>query len=156
MKTCASILVLFFLALGLAACTNNETPEQRFANMEKMAAGGDVSAWYNLGLMYEQGYGVNQDKAKAAFCYRKAADRGQVQAQCRLGFLYYQGQGVPRDLQQAAEWYKKAAEQGNSQAQAALGKMYLSGEGVPKDSSKAAYWYKKSLKLRKGTDFFKE
>jgi TPR repeat protein len=146
MKAWASVLVIFILALGLAACADRETPEQKFADMEKKAAGGDVRACYILGLMHEQGYGVAPDKCQAALCYQKAAEKGQVQAQYRLGSLYYHGQGVPRDLQQAAEWYKKAAEQGDTPAQAALGNMYLLGEGVPKDSSRAAYWHKKSLK----------
>lgn len=148
-----SVLLIFILALGLAACAKPETPEEKFADLEKKAAGGDVWAWYILGLMHEQGYGVAQDKSQAALCYRKAAEKGQVQAQYRLGFLYYHGQGVCRDLEQAAECYKKAAEQGDTQAQAALGNLYLSGEGVPKDSSKAAYWHKKSMKPRKQGDF---
>jgi TPR repeat protein len=153
MKAWASILVIFILALGIAACAAPETPEQRFANMEKRAADGDVRAWYTLGLMHEQGYGVAQDKFQAVSCYRKAAENGQVEAKSRLGSLYYHGQGVPRDLEQAVEWYKQAAEQGDPQAQVNLGNMYLSGEGVPKDSSKAAFWHKKSFKLKKDRDF---
>jgi uncharacterized protein len=156
MKAWASVLVIFILALGLAACADRETPEQKFANMEKKAAGGDVRAWYTLGLMHEQGYGIAQDKCQAALCYKKAAEKGQVEAQYRLGSLYSHGLGVPRDLKQAAEWYKKAAEQGYPTAQAALGNMYLLGEGVSRDSSKAAYWHKKSLKPKKHSDFTRD
>ncbi len=153
MKAWASVLVIFILALGLAACADRETPEQQFATTEKRAAGGDMRACYILGLMHEQGFGVAQDKVQAALCYRKAAENGQVEAQYRLGSLYYHGQGVPRDLQQAVEWYKKAAEQGDAQAQATLGNMYLLGEGVPRDRSKAAYWHKQSLKPTNPSDF---
>jgi TPR repeat protein len=156
MKVWASGLVILTLALGLAACAGPETPEQKFADMEKKAAGGDVRACYILGLMHEQGYGVAPDKVQAASCYRKAAEKGQVQAQYRLGSLYYHGQGVPKDLPQAAGWYKKAAEQGDTAAQAALGNMYLSGDGVPRDRSKAAYWHKKSLKSQKLSDFTRD
>lgn len=156
MKAWASVLVIFILALGLAACADREIPEQKFANMEKKAAGGDVGACYILGLMHEQGYGVAQNNSQAALCYRKAAEKGQVEAQYRLGSLYYHGQRVPKDLKQAAEWYKKAAEQGYTPAQAALGNMYLLGEGVPRDRSKAAYWHKKSLKLQKQSDFTRD
>jgi TPR repeat protein len=130
MKSRISILVLFIIAF--AACTNMETREQRFANTGKKTAGGNVLALYTLGLMYEQGYGVTQDKYQAALCYRKAAEKGQVQAQYRLGYLYYHGQGVPRDLQQATEWYEKAAEQGDPGAQAAFGNMHFIGESVNK------------------------
>lgn len=156
MKTWAAVLVIFMLALGLAACADRETPEQNIANLEKKAAGGDVMAWCRLGLRHEQGYGVAQDNCQAALCYRKAAEKGQVEAQYRLGSLYYHGQGVPKDLNQAAKWYKIAAEQGYTPAQAALGNMYVLGEGVPKDSSKAAYWHKKSLKLKKHIDFTRD
>ena len=156
MKAWGSILVLFILALGLAACADTETREQKIAHIEKKAAGGDLQAWYILGLMHEQGYGGAQKICQAASCYRKAAEKGQVQAQYHLGSLYYHGRGVPRDLQQAAEWYKNAAQQGDSQAQAALGNMYLMGEGVPRDVSKAAYWHKKSLELKKDADFIRD
>ena len=99
MKVWVSIFLMIIMLFELAACTNIETREQRFADTEKKAAGGDVPALYSLGLMYEQGYGVAQDKYQAALCYRQAAEKGQVQAQYRLGYLYYHGQGVPRNLQ---------------------------------------------------------
>jgi uncharacterized protein len=153
MKAWASVVLMFILALGLAACTEPETPAQKFANTEQKAAGGDVRAWYILGLMHEQGFGVPRDNCQAALCYRKAADQGLVEAQYHLGSLYYHGQGVPKDLEQAAAWYTKAAEQGDTQAQAALGNMYVHGQGVPRDSAKAVYWHKKSLKLKKQSDF---
>ena len=136
MKVLVSVFLAIALLFGPAACTDVETREQRFANTEKKAAGGNVPALYTLGLMYEQGYGVTQDKSRAASCYRKAAEKGHVQAQYRLGYLYCHGQGVPRDLQQATEWYEKAAEQRDVPAQADLGNMHLVGEGVPKDISK--------------------
>ena len=156
MKAWTSVLLIFILALGLAACAEPETPEQKFANMEQKAAAGDVRACYILRLMLEQGFGVARNKGQAALYYRKAAEKGQVQAQYRLGSLYYHGQGVPRDLKQAAEWYKKAAEQGDTQAQAALGNMYLWGRGVPRDSSKAAYWHKKSLQMKRHVDLTRD
>jgi len=139
MKVLVSVFLAIALLFGPAACTNVETREQKFANTEKKAAGGNVQAQYTLGLMYEQGYGITQDKSRAALCYRKAAEEGHVQAQYRLGYLYYHGQGVPRNLRQAAEWYAKAAEQRDDPAQADLGNMHLVGEGVPKDISKAQY-----------------
>jgi hypothetical protein len=109
MKVSVSVFLAIALLFGPAACTGVETREQRFANTEKKAAGGNVQAQYTLGLMYEQGYGVTQDKSRAVLCYRKAAEEGHVQAQYRLSYLYRHGQGVPRNLQQAALWYEKAA-----------------------------------------------
>ncbi len=140
MKVFLSVFLTLALLFGLAACTGVETREQRFADTEKRATQGDVAALYDLGLMYEQGYGVAQNKCQAACFYRQAAERGQVDAQYRLGCLYYRGQGVPKDLKVAAEWYARAANQDCSPAQAALGNLCLIGEGVPQDLSKAEYW----------------
>jgi hypothetical protein len=156
MKAWASFLLIFILSLGLAACADNETREQKFAGIQRSAQKGETGAQYNLGLMYEQGYGVAPDTKKAATWFEKAAEKGEANAQYRLGFLYSHGQGVPKDLQQAAEWYKKAAEQGFAPAQAALGNMYLLGEGVPRDSSKAAFWHNKSLRLKNHTGFTRD
>ncbi len=156
MKAWASVFLTIILFLGFAACADHETPEHQFIEMEKKAAGGDVLALYNLGIMHEKGIGVTQDNCMAAAMYRKAAEKGLVQAQFRLGSLYYHGEGVPRDLQQAAEWYSKAADQGYPPAQAVLGNLYLAGEGVPKDIAKAMHWHKKSLKIKKFADFTRE
>ncbi len=117
MKVLVTVFLTIALLFGLAACTDVETREKKFAKTEKKAAGGNVQAQYTLGLMCEQGYGVTRDKSRAALCYRKAAEEGHVQAQYRLGYLYFHGQGGPRDLQQAAEWCAKAAEQGDVPAQ---------------------------------------
>ena len=59
MKVLVSVFLAIALLFGPAACTDVETREQKFANTEKKAAGGNVPALYTLGLMYEQGYGVS-------------------------------------------------------------------------------------------------
>jgi TIR domain/Sel1 repeat len=44
---------------------------------EKAAAKGDASAMFNLGVLYENGFGVAQDYAKAGAWYEKAAAKGR-------------------------------------------------------------------------------
>jgi TPR repeat protein len=83
MQVLVSVFLAIALLFGPAACTDVETREQRFAKTEKKADGGNVPALYTLGLMYEQGYGVTQDKSRAALYYGKAAEKGHVQAQYR-------------------------------------------------------------------------
>ena len=51
----------------------------------KAAEQGDASAQYNLGVMYENGHGVEQDDEQAVFWYRKAAEQGYADAQYNLG-----------------------------------------------------------------------
>jgi TPR repeat protein len=81
---------------------------------------GDAEAQFNLGVMYDEGAGIDQDLVKAASWYRKAADQGFLDAQTNLGMMYYEGQGIPRDHAEAAKWFKRAASQGDQEAVAYL------------------------------------
>jgi TPR repeat protein len=101
-------------------------------------------AQFNLGFMYDNGQGVQQDFKQAAAWYRKAADQGNAHAQCNLGVVYENGEGVQPDFKQAAAWFRKAAEQGDAAAQYNLGKMYRMGKGVQQDSKQALAWYRKA------------
>jgi TPR repeat protein len=103
-----------------------------------------TSAQCNLGYMYEQGQGVQQDFKQAVAWYRKAAEQGLADAQYNLGNMYHNGQGVQQDIKQAAAWYRKAAEQGIATAQYNLGITYREGKGVQQDFKQAAAWYRKA------------
>ncbi len=50
-----------------------------------------------LGLCYELGRGVDEDKARAVALYRQAAEQGDARSQCNLGYCYYRGIGVDED-----------------------------------------------------------
>ena len=98
----------------------------------------------NLGGLYENGWGVPQDFAKAAELYQKAAEAGNTNATYYLGLLYANGQGVPQDYAKAAELYQKAADAGYPDAMNNLGVLYWGGRGVPQDYAKAAALYQKA------------
>jgi hypothetical protein len=125
----------------------------------KAAKQGDGDAQLMLGGSYDGGQlalsavakragrkllGMPQDYARAAFWYRKAAERGIAEAQSKLGLLYHNGQGVPQDDSQAALWFRKAAEQGDAGAQSELGILYLLGRGVRQDFAQAALWFRRA------------
>jgi TPR repeat protein len=103
-----------------------------------------VEAQYNLGNMYDEGQGVQQDFKQAAAWYRKGAAQGFAEARYNLGLMYEQGKGVQQDYKQATTWCRKAAEQGLAQAQCSLGLMYYNGEGVQQDYKQAVAWYRKA------------
>ncbi len=84
---------------------------------------GDVEAQFNLGVMYDQGAGVDQSLEKAADWYRKAAEQGFIDAQTNMGIMYFDGQGVPRDHNEASRWFQLAAGQGDTEASAYLAKL---------------------------------
>ena len=67
------------------------------------------NAYYWLGQMYESGRGTYTDKQKAAFWYRKAAEKGEARSQASLAVLYATGDGVPKDRQTAYFWLLLAA-----------------------------------------------
>jgi TPR repeat protein len=87
---------------------------------ERAAQQGDVTAMYNLGVMYEKGLGVEQSYEKAFEHYEQAAHLGYVKAQYNLGVLYYNGDGMEQNIAKAKEWLTKAKAQGYEAATQAL------------------------------------
>ena len=80
-------------------------------------------AWYMVGLMHENGEGVEKSAKEAAVWYLKATEAGVASAQYRLGRVYETGEGVPEDRKEAVKWYRKAAEQNLGLAKYALRKL---------------------------------
>uniref|UniRef100_UPI000B2125D2 tetratricopeptide repeat protein n=1 Tax=Aliarcobacter skirrowii TaxID=28200 RepID=UPI000B2125D2 len=72
-----------------------------FIIFEDLASKGDAKAQYNLGFMYDNGYGVKQDYKKAIEWWEKAATQGYIDAQNNLGVMYERGQGVKQDYKKA-------------------------------------------------------
>ena len=69
-----------------------------------LAEGGNAVAQFNLGLMYENGWGVSQDYKEAVRLYRLAAEQGIAEAQTNLANRYYYGEGVNKDIVYAHMW----------------------------------------------------
>ena len=103
-------------------------------------------AQFNLGAMYSEGKGVEQDYKEAARWYSKAAVRGHAEAQNCLGTMSFLGKGVEQDYKEAVGWWRKAAIQGYPQAQFSLGTMYFKGIGIEQDYKEAVDWYRKAAK----------
>ena len=105
-----------------------------------LAEQGDASAQYNLGVMYDNGYGVPQDDKTAVKWYTLAAEQDDAKAQFNLGVMYRKGYGVTQDDKTAVKWYTLAAEQGDAGGQYSLGVMYYNEEGVLRDYVYAHMW----------------
>lgn len=78
---------------------------------------------YNLGIFYNNGYGVKVDKKKGFECFLKSANNGYSSAQIAVAKKYHNEQ----KFNKAIEWYLKAAEQGDSKAYKPLSIFFLSG-----------------------------
>lgn len=128
---------------GVAALKSNDfgTAAEHF---REAAGNGNSIAQFYLGVLCENGKGVQQNCIEAVKWYSKAAEQGLAVAQINLGSIYGRGFGVPQDYSQAVKWWQKAAEQGDARAQFYLGMMYENGQGVPQDSYTARKLYRKA------------
>ncbi len=79
----------------------------------EMAKSGDADAQYNLGSVYETGFGVKADILEAVDWYKKAADQDHQLAQLKLGILYVLGDGVRQSVIKGTNWIHSASENGN-------------------------------------------
>jgi len=79
----------------------------------EMAKSGDADAQYNLGSVYETGFGVKADILQAAEWYKKAAEQDHQLAQLKLGILYVLGDGVRQSVIKGTNWIHSASENGN-------------------------------------------
>ncbi|MBD8067068.1 SEL1-like repeat protein [Devosia sp. PTR5] len=105
-------------------------------------AAGTPLAEYSLGALYEGGYGVEVDAAKAFSHYRKAAEAPLGIAREALGRMYEKGLGTKVDHGMAARLYQEAMDLGFAPASGALGYLYENGWGVEKDEVKALALYR--------------
>jgi TIR domain/Sel1 repeat len=106
------------------------------------AHAGEANAQYSLGVMYSRGDGVEQDFAKGAAWYSKAAAQGHPGANCNMGICYNFGRGVPKDDALANDFYRRAAEAGHETAAFNLALSYYNGEGLAQDFGQAIRWFK--------------
>jgi hypothetical protein len=105
-----------------------------------LAEAGDRDAQFNLGLLYENGFGVAADAAQAARWYRRAAEQDDRTAQAYLAEMYAQGLGVARDDIEALHWYRRAAERGHAASQYDVGLFYATGRGTAPSDVQAVAW----------------
>ncbi|SMX40816.1 tetratricopeptide repeat protein [Maliponia aquimaris] len=115
----------------------------RAATLYRQAAeAGHVDAAVSLGVLLQDGRGVEKDPTAAADLYRGAAEAGHARAQNNLGLLYVRGDGVAQDYAEAARMFQAAAEQGLPEALTNLGVLYENGFGVPQNDTLAAELYR--------------
>ena len=109
-----------------------------------LAEHGMARAQFNLGVLFDEGKGVERDLARAMAWWRKAAEQNMTEAQHNLASLYIAGEEVPQDYARALVWLNKAAAQGLARSQYTLGKFHAYGLGIDKDEREAATWFFKA------------
>ncbi|MCX8475168.1 MAG: tetratricopeptide repeat protein [Sphingomonas sp.] len=125
-------------------------PHAGFAWFNKAAAQGHLMALNMVGRCYDLGQGTPVNKARAAECFRIAAERGLDWGMYNYATALALGDGVAEDKAAALGWFEKAAAMGNAKAVNYVGSFHEDGWVVARDMTKAAICYARAAE---GGDF---
>ena len=112
---------------------------------------GDKYAMNDLGALYYDGRGYNQDFTKAVYYFKMAADNGNKLALENLGYCYYYGRSVPVDYEKAFNYFAIGAFEGEIISLYKIGDMYRNGYYVEKNLNEAFIIYSRCLDMIKQT-----
>ncbi|MEQ1900744.1 MAG: tetratricopeptide repeat protein [Devosia sp.] len=152
------------LASALDGAVGGISTADQLAALEAAAAAGDPMALWQLGLMYESGEGVTQDKAKAFGYFAQIADQhadasptgteAEIVAHSfvKMGEYYNEGlpeAGITKDEGVSIKLILHAASYfGDPEAQYKVGLAYQDPEELGVNPLQSARWY--TLAARKG------
>lgn len=106
---------------------------------------GNHFAMNDLGALYYDGRGCEQDYTKAVCYYNMAAEHGNGQAQENLGYCYYYGRDIPVDYEKAFHYFSLGAFTGHLISLYKIGDMYQNGYYVKKNEKEAFSIYERCL-----------
>ena len=131
------LTILLLLPLSVQA-------DSLFDSQLKLAKSGDAEAQFNVGEMYEIGFGVQQNEKEARYWMARSANQKHEIAGFKLLYWDVERKGFKGKNKAKVIELNKMAKQGNSQAQYYLGKMYAQGVGFNKNPDVAIDWLKKA------------
>ena len=102
---------------------------------------GDALAYYNIGVTYEIGHGVEIDKKKALHYFELAAMKGSVKARCHLGVV----EGQAGNTDRALKHWMIAVKGGNANSLENIKRMLGYGDATKDDYAKALRSYQAYL-----------
>ena len=105
---------------GVIAAQNGDW-ETALKEWKPFAEGGNAVAQYNIGLIYDNGWGVPQDDKEAVRWYTLAAEQEHAKAQYNLGVMYALGEGVIKDYVYTHMWGNIASMNGNDKGETLRG-----------------------------------
>ena len=84
--------------------------------LQKSALQGFSGAQYDLGVIYLNGMGVQENDRTAFEWFLKAAEQGLDASQYNVGLMYSEGIGIRRNMNLAITWMRRAAAQNYPEA----------------------------------------
>ena len=113
--------------------------------LRQAAVLGHRSAQYNMGVAYDNGYGLARSHYQAFHYFALAARQGCKDSMHSIGSFYYFGEGVAQDYAKARYWYRKSAQLGHVDAMCELARCYQRGVGGRKNQRQALGWFTKAI-----------
>ena len=114
---------LFYQALQAEASGNYSQAAKLY---EQACNGGDANGCFNLGVLYDNGQGVQQSQAKARRLYEKACNNNNEYGCHNLGAYYYRH----LDYDNAQKYSQKACDLGfDDSCDALFAQKFLKGTG---------------------------
>ena len=143
-------LSAYELATALTECDKGrEMPRALFDFVvelyDEAIADGNVDAMNDLGALYYDGRGCEQDYQKAVSYYELAAKHDHRIARENLGYCHYYGRGVPVDYEKAFRYFALGAFEGRTISLYKIGDMYLNGYYVERNPIEAFRIYSRCL-----------
>ncbi|ETS87619.1 hypothetical protein PFICI_01447 [Pestalotiopsis fici W106-1] len=138
------------------ACLSGDLGEPRYREgvkwLKRATEASDAmynAAPYQLGLLYETGYGddIFKDESYSAELFTQAAELGHPEASFRMGDAYEHGKlNCPRDPALSVHFYTGAAERGHAGAMMGLCAWYMVGADpiLEKDEEEAYEWARRA------------
>jgi len=118
--------------------------DETTAQLISKAEGGDSSAQYLVGKLYQDGPVLIPDGVETRYWFDQSARQGHVSAQYGLGKLLLSDDPEVRDTELAIQWLEYATHHGSDLAAYRLGKEYLKGEIVERNTTKAVEYLTQS------------
>lgn len=108
---------------------------------------GDKKAMFQVGLCYENGIDVKENREEAFSWYLKAAKAGYASAMGKVGYMYMEGIYADDDPVLGLKWVEKGISLKDPYCIYTLGKCYEEGTGLDEDINKALQWYEKAAEF---------
>ena len=99
----------FIIGKTFTRCKCEGNREAAFAWYSRSAQRGNRDAQYDLGGIYELGFGTPKNPKNAFVAFKKAAELGHFQAMAKVAQYYEQGIGTKKDLAESAKWRSRAS-----------------------------------------------
>ena len=147
------VIVPFFICIGFAWVVKADAYLKGFQALEQkdyktalyflsmFAANGDARANYNLGVMYREGLGVEQDDIEALTHFIAAAEDGHMLGNYAVGLAFLRGRGSDVDAEAALFYLKEATLLGHALSPVEIGRVYFEGKLTEKDVVAAHFWW---------------